>query len=43
MGHRYSLPHLWKDDEPYCFDPIMYDPKFGFGDDRKLKGKFEKK
>lgn len=41
-GTKYLLPHLWKEDEPYCWDDIKYDPEFGFKNPRKEKGKSDK-
>lgn len=39
MGIKYTLPHLWKQDEPDCWQPIKYDPAFGFEQERVPKGK----
>jgi len=40
-GTSYLLPHLWKEDEPYCFDPYKYDQQFGFKEPRREIGEFE--
>lgn len=40
MGSRLTMPHLWREDEPYSFDEYKYDPQFGFNGERKQKRKF---